>query len=92
MDVVVADAIVELGEDHVGAVDLVAGGGEVPDRAEVGAPVNAVSQERGGLRLVWVGAGAGVLAQLGLEVLLDRSGVDEAEQAVGEVRCLGAGG
>jgi len=33
----VADAVVELGEDHVGSVDLVAGGGEVPDWAEVGA-------------------------------------------------------
>jgi hypothetical protein len=84
---------VELGEDHVGAVDLVAGGGEVlPDRAELGTAVIAVFQEPGGVWLVRVGAGAGVFAQLGLEVGVDRSGFDEADQAVGEVRCLGPGG
>ena len=44
------------------------------------------------MRLVRVGAGAGVLAQLGLEVRVDRSGFDEADQAVGEVRFLGPGG
>ena len=44
------------------------------------------------MRLVGVGAGAGVFAQLGLEVRVDRSGFDEADQAVGEVRCLGPGG
>jgi hypothetical protein len=44
------------------------------------------------LRLVGVGAGAGVLAELGLEVRVDRSGFDEADQAVGEVGCLGMGG
>jgi hypothetical protein len=54
---------VELGEDHVGAVDLVAGGGEVlPDRTEFGAPIDGIFQEPGGLRLVRVGAGEGVLA------------------------------
>ena len=52
----------------------------------------AVFQEPGGLRLVRVGAGAGVFAQLGLEVRVDRSGFDEADQAVGEVGCLGPGG
>ena len=52
----------------------------------------AVSQEPGGLRLVRVGAGAGVLAQLGLEVRADRAGLDEADQAAGEVRFLGPGG
>ena len=49
------DPVVELGEDDVGAVDLVAGGGEVlADRAELGAPVVAVSQQIGGLLLVVV--------------------------------------
>ena len=65
VDAAVPDPVVELGEDDVGAVDLVAGGGEVlADRAEFGAPVDAVFQQPGGLRLVGVGAGAGVLAQL----------------------------
>jgi len=44
------------------------------------------------LGVVWVGAGACVDAQLGLECLADRSGVGEADQAVGEVRCLRPGG
>ena len=44
------------------------------------------------MRLVGVGAGAGVLAQLGLEMGVDRSGFDEADQAVGEVAFLGPGG
>ena len=92
VDAALLDPVVELGEFHVGTVDLVAGGGEVPDRAKVRAPVDAVPQEPGGLRPVCVVARAGVLAQLGLEVALDRSGVDEADQAVGEVRCLGLGG
>jgi hypothetical protein len=84
---------VESGEHHVGAVDLVAGGGEVlADRAEFGVSVEAVSQEPGGLRLVRVGAGAGVDAQLRLEVLADRSGPDEADQVLGEVGCLRPGG
>jgi hypothetical protein len=53
VDVAAADPVVELGEDDVGAVDLVAGGGEVlVDRAEFGAPVVAVLQEPGGLHLV----------------------------------------
>ena len=93
VDAAVPDPVVELGELHVGAVDLVAGGGEVlPDRAEFGAPVGAVFQQPGGVRLVGKGAGAGVFAQLGLQVRVDRSGLDEADQAVGEVRCLGPGG
>jgi hypothetical protein len=87
------DPFVKVCEYHVGSVDLVAGGGEVPaDRAELGAPVVAVFQEPGGLRLVQMGAGAGVFAQLGLEIRVDRSGLDETDQAVGEVRCLGTGG
>jgi hypothetical protein len=78
--------VMEACQHGVGSVDLVAGGGEVlPDRAEVGGPVEAVVQERGGLRLVLAGAGAGVFAQLGLEVRVDRSGFDEADQAVSEV-------
>ena len=93
MDTAVPDPVVELGEYHVGPVDLVADGGEVlADRAEFGAPVDGVSQEPGGVRLVGKGAGAGVFAQLGLEVRVDRSGFDEADQAVGEVGFLGPGG
>jgi hypothetical protein len=62
-DAALPGPIVELCELHLGSVDLVAGGGEVlADRAEVGAPVEAVFQEPGGLRLVGVGAGAGVSA------------------------------
>jgi hypothetical protein len=93
MDVASADPVVELGELHVGPVDLVADGGEVlPDRAEVGAPVVGVFQQPGGLRLVGVVAGASVFAQFGPEEGVDRSGVDEVDQAVGEVGCLGPGG
>jgi len=85
--------LMELGEHHVGAVDLIAGGGEVlADRAELGAPVDAVSQQAGGLRLVGVGAGAGMFAQLVLEFWVDRPGFDEPDQAAGEIRLLGPGG
>jgi hypothetical protein len=56
LDAAVPDLVAVAGEDDVGAVDLVAGGGEVlPDGAELGAPVGAVLQQPGGLRL----AGAG---------------------------------
>ena len=44
------------------------------------------------MRLVRVAARAGVFAQFGLEERVDRSGVDEVDQAVGEVAFLGAGG
>ena len=51
--------VVEPGEHRVGPVELVAGGGEVlADRAELGAPVDAVGQEPGGFGLVGEGAGA----------------------------------
>jgi hypothetical protein len=84
---------VEFGEHQVGPVELVAGGAEVlADRPEVGAPAGAVGREPGGLGVVRVGAGAGVDAQLGLERLADRSGLDEVDQAPGEDRCLGPGG
>ena len=64
----VSGAIVEAFEQGVGAVDLVAGGGEVlADRADLGAAGDAVLQEPGGFGLVGVGAGAGVDAQLGFE-------------------------
>jgi len=94
VDAALADPVVELGELDVGAVDLVAGGGEVlPDRAELGAPVVAVPQEPGGMRLlVGVVAGASVFAELGLEVGVDGAGFDEADQAVGEEGFLGPGG
>ena len=82
----------EAGQHDVGAVDLVAGGAEVlADRAEVGAAGGAVVHEPGGLRLVGVGAGAGVDAQLGLQRLADRAGADEADQALGEDRWLRPG-
>ena len=75
------------GEQGVGAVDLVAGGAEVlPDRAEVGAAGDAVLHQPGGLGPVSVGGGAGVDAQLGLQRRADRSGLDEADQALGEDR------
>ena len=78
---------VGVGEQGVGAVDLVAGGAEVlADRAEAGAAGDAVFHEPGGLCLVGVGAGAGVEAQLGLERVADGAGADEADQAVGEDR------
>jgi hypothetical protein len=87
------DPLMELCEHHVSPVDLIAGAAEaLANRAELGAPVDAVFQEPGGLRLVGVGAGAGVFAQLGLEVRVDRSGFDEADQPVGEVGCLGPSG
>ena len=77
--------VVGVGEHEVGAVHLVAGGTEiVRDRAEVGAAGDAVLHEPGGLGLVGVGTGAGVDAELGLELALDGSGVDEAGQALGE--------
>ena len=76
----------------VGAVDLVAGGAEVlADRADVGTAADAVVHETGGLRVVWVVSRAGVDAQLGLERRADRSGLDEADQALGEDRGLRPG-
>ena len=89
----VPGAVVEAFEHGVGAVDLVAGGGEVlADRADLGAAGDAVLQEPGGFGLVGVGAGAGVDAQLGFERVADRAGFDEADQALGEDRGLGPGG
>ena len=89
----VPGAVVEAFEHGVGAVDLVAGGGEVlADRADVGAAGDAVLQEPADFGLVGVGAGAGVDAQLGLEGVADGAGLDEADQALGEGRGLGAGG
>ena len=91
--VVVSGPVVESGEHRVGSVELIAGPGEVPaDRVEFGAPVDAVSQEPGGLLMVRVRAGARVKAQLGLEFLGDRAGLDEADQAPGEVLFLWPGG
>ena len=63
----------------------------LPDRPEVGAPAGAVFHQPGGLRTVRVVAGAGVDAQLGLERRADRSGFGEADQALGEDRCLRPG-
>ena len=49
------DTFVEVGEHHVGPVDLIAGATEVVvDRAELGPGVEAVSQDSGGLRLIGV--------------------------------------
>jgi hypothetical protein len=60
VDAALPDPVVELGELHVGAVDLVAGRGEVlADRAEVGAAVDGVFQQPGRVRLVRVAAGSG---------------------------------
>ena len=89
----VPGAVVKAFEQGVGAVDLVAGDGEVlADRADVGAAGDAVLQEAADFGLVGVGAGAGVDAELGFEGVADGAGFDEADQAVGEVRRLGAGG
>lgn len=93
VDPAVPDPVVEPGKNHIGPVDLVAGGGEVlPDRAQVGAPVDGVVQQPGGLWLVRVAARAGVFAQFGLEEWVEGSGVDEVHQAVREIWCLGPGG
>ena len=89
----VPGAVVEAFEQGVGAVDLVAGGGEVlADRADVGAAGDAVLQEPPDFGLVGVDAGAGVDAELGFERMADGSGLDEADEALGEGRGLGAGG
>src|SRR6266702_889226 len=86
-------AVMEAFEQGVGAVELVAGGGEVfADRADLGAAGDAVLQEAAGFGLVGVGAGAGVDAQLGFEGVADGAGLDEADEALGEGRGLGAGG
>ena len=63
-----------------------------PTGPRLGAAGDAVFHEPGGLGLVRVGAGAGVDAQLGLQRLADRAGVDEADQAAGEDRRLRPGG
>ena len=85
--------LVDLGQHEVGAVDLVAGSAEVlADPADVVAAGAAVCQQPGSLRLVRVVPRAGVDAQLGLQLRADRAGVDEADQAAGEVGVLGPGG
>jgi hypothetical protein len=77
----------EVGEHQVGPVELVASVAEVlADRPEASAPAGAVCREPGGLRMIRIGPGAGVDAQLGLERLADRSGLDEVDQALGEDR------
>ena len=89
----VPGAVVEAFEEGVGVVELVAGGGEVlADRADVGAAGDAVLQEAADFGLVGVDARAGVDAELGFEGVADGSGFDEADQALGEDRGLGAGG
>jgi hypothetical protein len=90
---VVAVAVVEFGEHQVGAVELVAGGGEV--RAEgvgVGAAGDAVVQEPGSLGAVGVGGGAGVGAQVVVQVAGDGAGLGEGGQGAGEWDWLGTGG
>ena len=76
-------AVMEAFKHGVGAVDLVAGGAEVlADRAEIGAAGDAVLHQPRGLRLIGVGAGASVDAQLGFEPVADRAGIDGADQAL----------
>ena len=88
----VPGSLMELCQHHIGSVDLVAGAAEVlADRPEGGAPADAVAHKPGGLRLVRVGSGACVDAQLCLERLADRSGLGEAGEALGEERCLRPG-
>ena len=87
------DPLAEVGEHEVGAVDLVAGGAEVlPDRAQARAAADGVAVEPGRLEVIGVGAGAGVDAQLGLQLGADRAGAGEAGQAPGQDRVLRAGG
>ena len=74
---------------EVGAVDLVAGGTEVLGSADVFSAGQAVFQQPGGLRLVRIGPGSGRGCGAGFEVRADRAGVDEPDQAAGEVRLLG---
>jgi hypothetical protein len=89
----VSGAVVDTFEQGVGAVELVAGGGEVlADRADVGAAGDAVLQEAADFGLVGVSAGAGVDAELCFEGMADGAGLDEADEALGEGRGLGAGG
>ena len=73
-------------QQHVGSVDLVAGGAEVlPDRAEVGAAGDAVLHQPGSLLPDRSRCPrAGVDAQLGLQRLADDPAMDEADQALGE--------
>jgi hypothetical protein len=89
----VSGPVVKTGEHGVGAVDLVAGGGEIfADWADLEAAGGGVLEEPGGFGLVGVGAGAGVDAQLGFEGVANGAGFDEANQALGEDRGLGPGG
>ena len=82
--------LVEFCQHQVGPVELVAGGAEVlADRPEMDAAADAVFHEPGGLGVVRIVARARVDAQLGLERLADRSGLDEVDQALGEDRRLG---
>jgi predicted transposase YbfD/YdcC len=84
--------LVEFCQHQVGPVELVAGGAEVlADRPEMDAAADAVVHEPGGLGVVRIVAGARVDAQLSLERLADRSGLDEVDQAPGEDRCLRPG-
>ena len=85
--------VAECGQHDVGSVDLVAGGAEVrADRLDVRAPLGAVAQELGGLRLVRVAGGAGVDSQVCFEGLADAAGFGEVDQAAGEVSVLRPGG
>jgi hypothetical protein len=71
----------------------VAGGAEASsDRAGICFASDVVAQQPGGLGVVVVAGGAGVGAELVLEVALDGAGVDEAGQSLGEGRVLRAGG
>ena len=57
-----------------------------------GAAADGVAVEPGRLEMIGVGAGAGVDAQLGLQLGADRAGAGEADQAPGQDRVLRAGG
>ena len=88
-----AVAVVEFGEHQVGAVELVAGGAEVrAEGAGVGAAGDAVVQQPGSLRTVFVGGGSGVGAQVVVQVAGDGAGLGEGGQGAGERGRLGAGG
>ena len=85
---------VRAGEQGVGAVDLVAGGAEVPARPGRGRCRGRCSIPSAGRPAAWSGVGgpgAGVEAQLGLQRLADGAGADEADQAAGRRPATAAG-
>ena len=75
------DPLVEAGQQHVSAVDMVTGAPEViTDGPEVRSPSNAVLHEPGSLRLVGIVTRAGMDTQLRPQFGADRSRADESDR------------